>query len=341
MASGRLYTMEQQGEFETLTCRSIQNGSILWKHQIETKWSDSMGGIGPRSTPVVARGKIYSLASNGTLTCLQASTGEVLWERITVEPDYEFPHWGLALSPLVLNDLVIVSPGGEHGAVKAYHASTGKNKWVSELSGKGVYLSPMALELQGKTHLVAAVEGMFAGIDPLTGKTWWKHPWKIFMINAHIAQPLELSENILLLSAGYGKGAEALRLNKTPEGFRSEMVWKSKNLKTKFSSPILKDNYVYGFNESSLTCLDAKTGALMWRGKKYGYGRIILAEDKLLILGNTGVFSVVEAQPDRFEEVSSRQLLSKERCWNGPILIGGYLVVRNGSEICCYDYLDE
>jgi hypothetical protein len=76
----------------------------------------------------------------------------------------------------------------------------------------------------------------------------------------------------------------------------------------------------------------------MWRGEKYGYGRILLVEDKLLILGNTGAVSVVEANPNGFVEVSSRQLLKKERCWNGPLLVGGFLVLRNGSEIRCYDY---
>ena len=158
------------------------------------------------------------------------------------------------------------------------------------------------------------------------------------MINAQIAQPLELSDDMFLLSAGYGKGAEAIRLKKAPNGFETEQVWKSKNLKTKFSSPVLKDGYLYGLSESSLTCLDASTGELKWRGKKYGYGRTLLAEDKLLILGNTGKLNIVEAKPDAFEEIASHQVLNKERCWNGPALVGGYLVVRNGSEIACYDF---
>ena len=184
---------------------------------------------------------------------------------------------------------------------------------------------------------MAAVEGKLAGIDPATGKTLWEHPWKIFMINALITQPLELSDDVFLLSAGYGKGAEAVRLRKTSMGFVTENVWKSKNLKTKFSTPVLKEGYLYGLSESSLTCLDSRTGELKWRGKKYGYGRILLAEDKLFVLGNTGMLSIVRATPDSFEEIVSHQILSEERCWNGPALVGGYLVVRNGSEIACYD----
>jgi outer membrane protein assembly factor BamB len=194
------------------------------------------------------------------------------------------------------------------------------------------------LDLLGTKYLTVAVEGKLAGLDPTNGKTLWEHPWKIFMINAQIVQPLELSEDVFLLSAGYGKGAEAIRLKKTANGFETEQIWKSKNLKTKFSNPVLKNGYLYGLSESSLTCLDASTGELQWRGKKYGYGRILLANDKLLILGNTGTLSIVEAKPDSFNEIASRQVLSKERCWNGPALVGGYLVVRNGSEIACYDF---
>jgi outer membrane protein assembly factor BamB len=338
IAGNRLYTLEQKGEFEVLSCSSLMNGSIIWNHRTEDRWDDSMGGTGPRSTPVFSNGKIFSLSSSGKLACLDAVTGELGWEQATLDLDYKYPHWGIACSPLVIDDLVVVSPGGKAGAVKAYDTTTGELRWTSELKGAGVYISPTVLDLLGEKYLMAAVEGKLAGLNPTTGNTLWEHPWKIFMINALIVQPLELSDDVFLLSAGYGKGAEAIRFKKTENGFETEQIWKSKNLKTKFSSPVLKNGYLYGLSESSLTCLDASTGELKWRGKKYGYGRILLASDKLLILGNTGTFSIVEANPNTFLEIASHQLLSKERCWNGPALVGGYLVVRNGSEIACYDF---
>ena len=338
IAGNHLYTLEQQDEFEVLTCCSMMDGSVIWNHQTKDRWNDSMGGPGPRSTPVFSNGKIFYLSSSGKLTCLDAATGEIGWEQATLGPDYEYPHWGIACSPLVIDDLIIVSPGGKAGAVKAYDVTTGEPRWTSELKGAGVYLSPTVLDLLGEKYLMAAVEGKLAGLNPTNGNTLWEHPWKIFMINALIVQPLELSDDIFLLSAGYGKGAEAIRFKKTADGFETEQIWKSKNLKTKFSSPVLRNGYLYGLSESSLTCLDASTGELKWRGKKYGYGRVLLAKDKLLILGNTGILSVIEANPEAFEEIASHQVLSKERCWNGPALVRGYLVVRNGSEIACYDF---
>ncbi|MBT5717408.1 MAG: hypothetical protein HOI70_10895, partial [Opitutae bacterium] len=117
-----------------------------------------------------------------------------------------------------------------------------------------------------------------------------------------------------------------------------ETTWKSKNLKAKFSNPVLKNGHLYGLSENLLVCLEAKTGELKWRGKKYGYGRILVSKDKLLILGNTGVLSVVEATPTEFKEVFSEQILSDSRCWNGPALAGGYFVAMNGEEIACFDW---
>ncbi|MDG1131779.1 MAG: hypothetical protein P8N21_03705, partial [Opitutales bacterium] len=117
-----------------------------------------------------------------------------------------------------------------------------------------------------------------------------------------------------------------------------ESQWKSKDLKAKFSNPVLKEGYLYGFSENLLVCLEAKTGKLMWRGEKYGYSRILLCDKKLLILGNTGVLSVVNANPKKFQEVFSKQLLNNARCWNGPVLANGYLFARNGEEIACFEW---
>ena len=337
--SGRsALSMEQDGQNEILISRSLEDGSTLWKHPVKTRWEDFMSGPGPRTTPTLSAGRVYGLYSNGLLTCLDAVDGKVVWTRKVIEDEYEFPDWGISCSPLVWNDLVILGLGGKTGAAKAYHATTGKPAWKSELSGKGVYLSPVILNLLGAKHLIIGMEGTVAGLDPTSGSTLWKKPWKIFLNNAQIAQPLALSKNSFLLSAGYGKGAECLSLSSGANvPYLLATSWKSKNLKSKFSNPVFKDGFIYGLNENSLTCLDSSTGELKWRGKKYGYGRVLLSSGKLIILGNTGVLSVVEANPEKFVEIYSGQLLSDLRCWNGPALAGGYLVARNSQEMACFD----
>ena len=334
-----VFTMEQDGEEELVTARSLDDGEILWKYGMRTRWGDFMSGVGPRSTPTFHAGRLYALFTDGSLVCLEADSGKLLWKTKIIQEGYEFPEWGLSCSPLVWKGLVIVTPGGEKGAARAYHSGSGKPAWVSDFHGEGVYLSPCIINLLGRDQLVTAVSGRIAFLEPLSGRTNWEAPWKIFLNNAQIAQPLALPGNAFLLSAGYGKGSEGLAVSAgKEEPYLVKTAWRSKNLKSKFSSPVLKDGFVYGFNENSLTCLDASDGELKWRGRKYGYGRVLLAGDKLVILGNTGILSVVEANPEKFMETYSGQLLSDDRCWNGPALAGGYLVARNGLEIACFDW---
>ena len=339
VAEQTVYTLEQSGERETLFARNLSNGKEKWKVAQQTKWDDMMSGTGPRSTPTLLNGKLYTLFSNGVLCRVNAKSGKLEWETKTVEANYEFPEWGISCSPLIWNELIILNLGGEKSAVRAYSINDGNLVWESDLSGKGVYISSSVLTLLGEDHLLAAVEGKIAGLNPKNGKTLWEKPWKIFLNNAQIAQPIALSKNSFLLAAGYGKGAECWNISRLTNGkYLIETSWKSKNLKAKFSNPVLKNGYLYGLSENLLVCLEAKTGELKWRGNKYGYGRILVSKDKLLILGNTGALSIVEATPDQFKEVFSEQLLSEVRCWNGPALASGYLVAMNGEELACFDW---
>ena len=334
-----VFTLEQKEDRETLFSRDLSNGQVNWQFSLFTKWDDMMSGTGPRSTPTLLNGKLYTLFSNGVLCRLNASSGKLEWKTKAVDPDYEFPEWGISCSPLIWNELIILNLGGENGAVRAYSIEDGKLVWKSDLSGKGVYISSSILSLLGEKHLLAAVEGKIAGLDPKTGKTLWERRWKIFLNNAQIAQPIALSKNSFLLAAGYGKGAECWTLSRdSGKNYSIETTWKSKNLKAKFSNPVLLNGFIYGLSENLLVCLEAKTGELKWRGKKYGYGRILVSQDKLFILGSSGILSVMEATPNQFKELFSEQLLSDARCWNGPALAGGYLVARNGDELACFDW---
>ena len=341
ITSGRLaITMEQDQDQEILIARNFDDGAEIWRLAEKTKWHDMLSGTGPRSTPTLHNGKIYALFSNGRLSCVDASTGKAEWNMQVIPNDYEFPDWGLAISPLIWNDMIIVSLGGESSAVVAYSIDSGEQIWQSQVSGKGVYLSPEILRLLDEDHLLVSVVGKIVSLDPKNGKTLWEKPWKIFMNNVQIVQPIAVSNDSILLAAGYGKGAECFTIARDEESkkYRAQSSWKSKDLKAKFSNPILKDGYLYGLSENLLVCLEAKTGKLMWRGKKYSYGRILLVDQKLLILGHSGVLSVIDATPEEFREISSQQLLSDARCWNGPAFVNGYLLARNGEQIACFDF---
>jgi len=333
-----LFTLEQDGSKEFLVARRIESGQEAWRVGQPTKWEDMMSGTGPRSTPTLNRGHLYTLFSNGILAKVLPQSGKILWEKKVISNDYKFPEWGLSCSPLVWRNLVILNLGGNKSAVQAFDKDSGNLVWSSVLQGEGVYLSPSILKLHNEKHLLVAVKGKIAGLNPLTGETRWERKWKIFLNNAQIAQPLALTDKSILVAAGYGRGAECWSLNKEGEKYEIKTAWRSKNLKAKFSNPVIHNGFIYGLSENLLVCLKAENGDLQWRGKKYGYGRIILSGDKLLILGSTGVLSIVEANPQSFQEVQSFQLLSNARCWNGPALVGGYLFARNGEQVACFDF---
>ena len=341
ITSGKLaITMEQDQDQEILIARSFEDGQEAWRVAEKTKWHDMLSGTGPRSTPTLHNGKLYTLFSHGKLSRVDADSGNVEWSIQVTPESYEFPEWGLAISPLIWNDMIILSLGGEVSAVKAYSIKSGKKVWQSEVAGKAVYLSPEVLRLLDEDHLIVSLVGKIVSLDPKNGKTLWEKPWKIFMNNAQIVQPIAVSNDSILLAAGYGKGAECFSIARDEESekYRVQSSWKSKDLKAKFSNPIFKDGYLYGLSENLLVCLEAKTGKLMWRGKKYSYGRILLVDQKLLILGHSGVLSVIDATHEEFREISSRQLLSDARCWNGPAFVSGYLLARNGEQIACFDF---
>ena len=341
ITSGKLaITMEQDQDHEILIARSFEDGAETWRVAEKTKWHDMLSGTGPRSTPTLHNGKLYTLFSHGKLSRVDANSGNVEWSIQVTPESYEFPEWGLAISPLIWNDMIILSLGGEESAVKAYSINSGEQIWQSEVAGKAVYLSPEVLRLLDEDHLIVSLVGKIVSLDPKNGKTLWEKPWKIFMNNAQIVQPIAVSNDSILLAAGYGKGAECFTIARDEESkkYRVQSSWKSKDLKAKFSNPIFKDGYLYGLSENLLVCLEAKTGKLMWRGKKYSYGRILLVDQKLLILGHSGVLSVIDATPEEFREISSRQLLSDARCWNGPAFVNGYLLARNGEQIACFDF---
>ena len=154
--------MEQDGREELVIARSLDDGQTLWKYALKTRWDDFMSGVGPRSTPTLSDGKLYALYSDGSLVCLDAGSGKPLWETKTVGINHEFPEWGISCSPLIWKDLVIVTPGGDQGAVQAFQAGLGKPVWKSALHGEGVYLSPSALTLLDTEQLITAVSGKIA-----------------------------------------------------------------------------------------------------------------------------------------------------------------------------------
>jgi outer membrane protein assembly factor BamB len=337
MAGGRAFTIEQRREQEAVTAYDVETGRELWATAYPADFNESMGGEGPRATPACNDGKVYSLGAMGDLLCLDASNGNVIWKvNILTDNQAELPTYGVASSPLVVGDKVIVQAGGSHGkSVVAYDKLAGKSLWRA-LDDPAAYSSPVLVQLAGRPQLLIVTERRAVGLQVADGTLLWETPWKVNQGNRNNAQPLVLGPDRFLLSAGYGTGSEGVEVSKTASGLVAQPVWRNTAMKNKFTSSVFWRGFVYGLDEDMLVCLDAKTGRRQWKDGRYGYGEVEVADGYLIVLSGDGQLALVKAAPDHFEEVVHFQALDG-KTWNHPALAGGRILVRNAAQMACFD----
>jgi len=332
VADGRAYTIEQRRRQEVVTAYDVQSGREIWAQGWDAEFQETLGGDGPRATPAFDQGRVYALGALGEFQCLDAATGHLLWRRNILDENGALElTYGTAASPLIVDDKVIVTPGGQRGrSVVAYHKISGEPLWKS-LNDEAAYSSPMLVQLAGQRQLLIATQTRAVGLDVEDGKLLWEFPWVVLQNNRNIAQPLLLGTNRFLLSAGYGTGCVAVEVNRT-----ARELWRNKLLKNKFTSSVFWNGFIYGLDEDILTCLDATTGARKWKDGRYGYGQLLLVNGHLIVLCGDGDLALVNAVPDRWEELARFPAIHG-KTWNHPALWNGYLLVRNAAEMACFD----
>ena len=337
VASGMAFTLEQRRDEEAITAYDLETGREIWAHAYAAHFDESMGGDGPRSTPTYHAGKLYSLGAQGDLLCLEARNGNVVWKRDILADNHAINlYYGMSSSPLIVDEKVIVQPGGTNGqSVAAYDKETGTPLWKS-LDDPAAYSSPMLVELAGRRQLLVVTEHRAVGLEVETGKLLWEFPWVVAMKNRNIAQPVLLSSNRFFLSAGYGTGCAAVEVSRSGPGFSAREIWRNKSLKNKFSSSVFQEGFLYGLDEDILTCLDAATGVRKWKDGRYGYGQLLLAGGHLVILSGEGEVALVKATPEKYAELGRFQAIAG-KTWNYPALAQGRLLVRNALEMACFD----
>ena len=335
VVNGKAFTIEQRRDREVVTAYDVATGRELWAYSWAANFQESMGGDGPRSTPTWDGGRLYALGATGELHVLDAESGRRIWSRnILTDNQAQNLTWGMSASPLIVDDKVIVLPGGSPGkSVVAYNKLTGEPVWKS-LDDKQAYTSPIAVALAGQRQLVVVSARRIMGLTIEEGKLLWEHPW-VTEYDVNSAQPLVVDDRRIFLSSGYGHGALVLEVTRSGSGFSVRPLWENINMKNKFSSSVLKDGHIYGLDEAILACVDVSTGERKWKGGRYGYGQLVLAGDRLIVLTETGDLALVKASPTAFEE-QARFPAIEGKTWNHPAIGGGYLLVRNSSEMAAF-----
>jgi outer membrane protein assembly factor BamB len=331
VSGGLFYTQEQRGDDEVVACYKVATGEPVWRHRDATRFWESNAGAGPRGTPTLSDGRLYTFGATGILNVLDAGDGAVIWSRDAAsDTKAKLPIWGFSSSPLVVDDVVIIATSG---TLVAYDLATGDPRWFGPAGGEG-YSSPHLLTIDGVAQVVQLSGDGAIGVVPADGTLLWEHPWSGYPT---IVQPAQTAHGDILISVSAESGMRRLAIAHEPEGWTVEERWTSIRLKPYYSDLIVHDGHAFGFDGSILACIDVEDGKRKWKGGRYGAGQLFLLADQdlLLVLSEKGELALVEAAPGQFTELARFPAI-EGKTWNHPVLVGDVLLVRNDQEMAAF-----
>lgn len=328
IANGRVYTMGNTDDTDTVFCFKADTGEVLWKHSYPEKLDPKNYEGGPNATPTVDGDRVYAVSKSAEVFCLDAAKGTVIWsKKLAEELGSKKPTWAFASSAYIEGDLLILNVGS---AGTALNKKDGKVVWNN---GNDVanYSTPVPFEAGGKRAVAVFTKDHIAALLVADGKELWRYPWKTsYDINA--ADPI-ISGNEVFISSGYNHGAALIQITDN----KPEKVWENKSMRNHFNSSVLWKGHLYGVDEKDLRCIVWKTGETKWSDPKFGKGALILADGKIIGLGEKGELLVAEATPEAFKPLSRAQVLGG-KCWTAPALANGLIYCRNAAgDVVCLD----
>ncbi len=341
VAGDRVFTQEQRGDDEIVSAYDLKTGAPVWRHRDGVRFWESNAGAGPRATPTLSNGRVYTLGGTGILNALDARDGSVVWSRnAAADTGRKIPDWGIASSPLVVGDVVVAATAG---TLAAYDAVSGTPRWVGPKGGWG-YSSPQLWTVDGIAQIVLLNGPGAIGVDPSDGTVLWKYEWA----GDSIVQPALLADGSLLVGSGSGLAGKTgmLRVSvahgsidssRGPGGWSVTERWTSTGLKPYFNDFVVHQGHAFGFDGSILACLDLEDGKRKWKGGRYGHGQLVLLPDQnlLLVLSEEGELALVSAAADKFTELARFKAI-EGKTWNHPVVVGDVLLVRNGEEMAAF-----
>ncbi len=340
VVDGHLVTQEQRGDAEVVVCRDAATGKETWVHEDAVRFEESLSGAGPRGTPTFADGRIFTLGGKGTLNCLKAPTGEVVWTHDIVADAGvsagEIPIWGYSGSPLVVDGMVIVFAGGTAGkSVLAYRAEDGELAW-SRPAGKHAYSSPQLVTLGGTPQVLMHDNSGLHAWNAADGELLWEYAIgnenSFPMLQPHLGE----SSNDLVISTE--PGAALLRVDHDADKWTVTPRWTTPKFRPGFNDFVIHQGCLYGVDDGVLVCLDLETGKRLWKKGRTGFGQPVLLadQDAVLIALETGEVILASVSRDGYQELGRFQAI-EGKTWNGPVLAGGRLFLRNGEEMAGYE----
>ncbi|MGB7217826.1 MAG: PQQ-binding-like beta-propeller repeat protein, partial [Vicinamibacterales bacterium] len=376
VAGGRLVFLHRLGNEEIVECLHPETGSSLWRFRYPTAFEDRYGyNNGPRSSPVIDEGRVFTTGAEGKLHCLDLMSGTVVWRR-DLRAEYMVPQdfFGTASTPLVEGRLLVINVGAPGGpSVVGLDKATGREVWRAGTEWGPSYASPVPAVMHGKRRVFVfaggesePATGGLMSIDPATGRVDFTFPWRSRSHESVNASCPVVFDNKVFISASYRTGSALLEMR--PD-FTHRVVWTTQEFGLHFNTAIYRNGYLYGFDgrnepDASLACVNAATGKIVWREtpewpemlegggirrqQTLGTyrGSLLAADGQFLCLGELGHLLWMDLTPKGYERVSRAWLFPARESWTLPVLSRGLLyVVQNtrdlyrvtSSRLLCYD----
>ncbi len=344
ISRGRLVTMLQIDGKQFVAALNASTGKPIWKTAVAPEYRNQMGD-GPRATPTIVDDRVFVFTGEGILAALNFEDGSTVWSNDVVKQHSSKPaDYGMACSPLVLGDDVIVTVGARRATVAAYNAKTGQPEWTASTEDATGYSSPALLEVGGRNQIVVYTGSSALGLQPGSGAVLWRFPYKTDF-DCNIATPIAYKGNVFI-SSGENHGCVLLTL--TADGDKTDVkeVWSSQGgkavLRNEWQTSILLDGHLYGLDNvgsagpvTHLTCIKADTGERVWQELRFGKSNLIAADGKLFFSTMKGELVVARATPDGYDEIGRAQVIGRTR--QAPAIAGGLIYLRDDAEIVCLD----
>ena len=339
---GRIYTIGDHSGSSFVEVLNVVDGKQVWSSKLGKGGAPGWGGFeGPRATPTVNGGQVFAVGQWGELACYDAATGKEQWHKdYTTDFGGKRPEWGYSESPLVDGEKVVVTPGGERGAIVALNRKTGAAIWATkDFTDEAHYSSLIAEEIGGVRQYIQLTAANVVGISAADGRILWRASRK--GATAVIPTPL-YSDGIVYVSSGYGIGCNAFKITASGGKFTATQTYANKVMVNHHGGVIKVGDYVYGFSEGKgWTCQDLRSGEAKWQDKeKLGKGSEVYADGRLYLRQeDKGTMMLIEASPEGFKEHGRFEQPDRtdKKSWSHPVVAGGKLYIRDQDELLCYD----
>jgi len=335
LVGDKLYLFTRQDDKEVILCLAAESGAEQWRNEYVAPAVTGAGARhpGPRSTPAVSDGKMVTIGVSGILSCLDASSGKLLWRKDPFPG--VVPMFFTSMSPMIVDGLCIAHLGGKgNGAIIAYEMISGNEKWRWAEEGPD-YGSPVLLTIDGNKQIVTPTEQSIVGVGLSDGKLLWKLPFVPVSRAYNAATPIVNGNTVIY--TGAGRGTHAVKIEKKGEEFVVDELWSNTDLAVQFNTPVLKENVLYGYsNTGSLFCIDATTGQSTWtdaiKHDRSGFAGMLDLGPVIMALPSSSELIVFKALKEEYSELAKIKI-AESPTYATPVVAGNRIFIKDEKTI--------